>query len=142
MWASCWSDLARLTLARQPAGNFDLLQLDAFSADTVPTHLLTVEAFRLYLRVLKPDGIILVHITNEDLSLQAPEIARRPVKDIGAVALTQVIRAARRRVRHRDITLPGDAGGGDALALANASQAIARWQQARARAVRSVNDDY
>jgi spermidine synthase len=43
----------------------DLLILDAFSGDTIPSHLLTKEAFELYLRYIdKTDGIIAIHITN------------------------------------------------------------------------------
>lgn len=50
--------------------NFDVLALDAFSSDAIPIHLLTVEAFELYLRHLKPDGIIAVHISNRYLDLR------------------------------------------------------------------------
>jgi hypothetical protein len=50
--------------------NFDVLALDAFSSDAIPVHLLTVEAFELYLKHLKPDGIIAVHISNRYLDLR------------------------------------------------------------------------
>jgi len=60
---------ARLSLEREPAQNFDVLALDAFSSDAIPVHLLTVEAFRTYLRHLKPDGILAVHISNRYLDL-------------------------------------------------------------------------
>jgi SAM-dependent methyltransferase len=65
---------ARLTLAQQPAGKFDLLAIDAFSSDSIPLHLLTKEAFAVYRRVLKPDGILLVHISNRYFDLN-PVIA-------------------------------------------------------------------
>src|SRR5256886_7472792 len=45
---------ARLSLEREPPENFDVLALDAFSSDAIPVHLLTVEAFKTYLRHLKP----------------------------------------------------------------------------------------
>jgi hypothetical protein len=61
---------ARLTLARSPASSFDILVLDAFSSDAIPVHLLTLEAFRGYLRVLAPHGVIAVHISNEHLDLE------------------------------------------------------------------------
>src|SRR5262249_43819042 len=48
---------------------FDVLCLDAFSGDAVPTHLLTTEAFATYKRHLKPDGIIVCNITNTYLDL-------------------------------------------------------------------------
>ena len=61
---------ARLSLEREPAQNFDLLALDAFSSDAIPVHLLTKEAFELYGRHLKPDGIIAAHISNHYLDLE------------------------------------------------------------------------
>lgn len=61
---------ARLSLEREEAPqNFDVLALDAFSSDAIPVHLLTVEAFRTYLRHLKPGGILAVHISNRYLDL-------------------------------------------------------------------------
>lgn len=60
---------ARLTLERQPPQNLDLLAVDAFSSDAIPVHLLTLEAFELYFRHLKPDGILAVHISNRHLFL-------------------------------------------------------------------------
>ena len=72
---------ARLTLEHEPPQNFDVLLLDAFSGDSVPVHLLTREAFELYLRHLKPDGVIAVHITNHYLNL-AP-VVERVAKEFG-----------------------------------------------------------
>ncbi|MCC6858810.1 MAG: fused MFS/spermidine synthase [Bryobacterales bacterium] len=60
---------ARLSLEREPPRGFDVLALDAFSGDSVPVHLLTRQAFRLYFRHLKPDGVLAVHITNRYLDL-------------------------------------------------------------------------
>jgi hypothetical protein len=66
---------ARLALEREPSQKFDVLLLDAFSGDSVPVHLLTAEAFKIYDRHMKPDGIIAVHITNSYLVL-APVIEK------------------------------------------------------------------
>jgi hypothetical protein len=55
---------ARLTLAKVPDRSYELLILDAFSSDYVPTHLLTREALELYLRKLEPNGLLLCHISN------------------------------------------------------------------------------
>jgi len=44
--------------------------MDAFSSDSVPTHLLTKEALQLYFNKLKPDGILAFHITNRHLLLK------------------------------------------------------------------------
>lgn len=60
----------RLSMENEPAQNFDFLIMDAFSSDAVPVHLLTREAFEIYLRHLKPDGAILVNISNRYLNLQ------------------------------------------------------------------------
>lgn len=60
---------ARLALEREESQQFDLLLLDAFSGDSVPVHLLTREAFEIYRRHMKPDGIIAVHVTNSYLRL-------------------------------------------------------------------------
>lgn len=57
-------------LGRGEPQQFDLLALDAFSSDAIPIHLLTKEAFDLYLRHLEKDGIIAVHISNRYLDLQ------------------------------------------------------------------------
>jgi len=65
---------ARLSLERELADgqrqNFDVLVLDAFSSDSIPVHLVTKDAFALYLEHLAPDGIIAAHITNLHLDLQ------------------------------------------------------------------------
>jgi SAM-dependent methyltransferase len=66
---------ARLSLEREQPQNFDVLHMDAFSSDSVPVHLLTREAFLLYFRHLKPDGYLVIHISNRYLDLQ-PVVAR------------------------------------------------------------------
>jgi SAM-dependent methyltransferase len=60
---------ARSSLEHEARQRFDLLVLDAFSGDAIPTHLLTVEAMRIYLRHLAPSGILAVHISNLYLDL-------------------------------------------------------------------------
>ena len=61
---------ARLQLAGEAPQQFDVLVVDAFSGDSVPVHLLTRQAFALYFRHLKPDGVLAVHITNRYLDLR------------------------------------------------------------------------
>ncbi|MEY3807496.1 MAG: hypothetical protein RI893_472 [Pseudomonadota bacterium] len=61
---------ARLSLEKEPDQHFDLLVMDAFSSDSVPTHLLTKEALTLYFNKLKPNGILAFHMTNRHLSLK------------------------------------------------------------------------
>jgi hypothetical protein len=68
---------ARLALERELAADqpqhFDVLALDAFTGDAPPVHLLTDEAFAIYLQHLNPDGVIVVNITNRYINL-APVI--------------------------------------------------------------------
>jgi SAM-dependent methyltransferase len=71
---------ARLSLAREPAGRLDLLAVDAFSSDAIPIHLLTREALQVYRRALKPDGLLLVHISNRYLDLE-PVLAAAAKRD-------------------------------------------------------------
>ena len=61
---------ARLSLERQPGQAFDVLAVDAFSGDSIPVHLLTLQAFELYFRQLQPGGVLAVHITNRYLNLK------------------------------------------------------------------------
>lgn len=58
---------ARLTLADVADGSLDLIVVDAFSSDAIPTHLLTEEAFALYARKLQPNGAALLHISNRNM---------------------------------------------------------------------------
>lgn len=60
---------ARLSLEKEPPQKFDVLLVDAFSGDSIPVHLLTREAFALYLRHLKPGGILAIHLSNRYLAL-------------------------------------------------------------------------
>lgn len=57
-------------LARGDAQNFDVLVLDTFSSDSIPVHLVTKEAFALYLEHLAADGVIAAHISNRHLDLR------------------------------------------------------------------------
>jgi len=65
---------ARLSLERElemgQNQQFDLLVMDAFTGDSIPVHLITREAFVLYLQHLAPDGVLALDITNIHLDLQ------------------------------------------------------------------------
>ncbi|MDP3740806.1 MAG: fused MFS/spermidine synthase, partial [bacterium] len=64
---------ARISLELERASgnlqNFDVLVIDAFSDDSIPVHLLTAEAFALYLEHLSEAGVIAIHISNIYLDL-------------------------------------------------------------------------
>jgi spermidine synthase len=61
---------ARLTVAKEEAGSFDFLLIDAFASDAIPVHLLTKEAVALYLDKLSPKGILALHVSNRHMDLQ------------------------------------------------------------------------
>jgi spermidine synthase len=61
---------ARLALEFEEPQEFDVLVLDAFSGDAVPVHLLTKEAMAVYLKHLKPDGLLAFHISNLHFDLR------------------------------------------------------------------------
>jgi spermidine synthase len=60
----------RFALEREAPQAFDVLAVDAFSSDAIPTHLLTREAFGVYLRHLAQGGVLAVHVTNRYLDLK------------------------------------------------------------------------
>lgn len=66
---------ARLSLEREAPQGFDLLVVDAFSSDAIPVHLLTREALELYLKHLRPGGVVAFHTSNRYVDLP-PVIAR------------------------------------------------------------------
>jgi SAM-dependent methyltransferase len=76
---------ARLTLEREAPQGFDVLAVDAFSSDAIPVHLITREALAVYLKHVKPDGIVAFHVSNRFLDL-IPVVARL-AKEHGAHAV-------------------------------------------------------
>lgn len=60
----------RLTIAEHPEGSLDLVLVDAFSSDAIPVHLLTLEAVEIYLSRLAPDGLLVIHVSNQYLDLE------------------------------------------------------------------------
>ncbi len=61
---------ARLSMEREPPQGYDILVIDAFSSDSIPVHLITVQALDAYLRQMKPQGVIAFHVTNRYLDLR------------------------------------------------------------------------
>ena len=74
--SSCAPDLpivlgdARLTLAKEPDGSYDLIIVDAYSSDAIPVHLATREAMAIYKAKLAPHGVVTMHISNRHLELR------------------------------------------------------------------------
>ena len=59
----------RLSLEREPPRGYDVLGIDAFSGDSIPMHLVTREAMAIYVKHLKPDGVIVFQATNRFIDL-------------------------------------------------------------------------
>ena len=130
---------ARLTMAREPAGTYDLLIIDAFTSDAVPTHLLTVEAIRGYLRLLKPDGVVVLHLSNRNLEITLPSEAA--AQALGVPSLHQVYIE---RAESADMAEAST----EALAIGKSQAALApfdadpRWRRLQPTTVRPWTDDY
>jgi spermidine synthase len=65
----------RLGLRAQPSASYDLIVIDAFSSDAIPTHLITREAVAMYEARLKPRGVIAFHVSSRFFDLP-PVLAR------------------------------------------------------------------
>ena len=78
---------ARLSLWNNPSGSLSVLVLDAFSSDAIPTHLLTLEAIKLYKEKMARDGIMAFHVSNRYLDLK-PVLAAAG-RELGLVGLYQ-----------------------------------------------------
>ena len=89
---------ARVSLQSVPDQSYDLLILDAYSSDAVPVHLMTLEAFKLYHAKVKPDGLLLFHISNRHFKL-APVI-KRNCDELGLSCLRSFDEPARYSTRY------------------------------------------
>jgi hypothetical protein len=75
----------RLSLEREPPQNYDVLAIDAFSGDSIPMHLITREAMAVYVRHLKPDGVIVFQATNRFVDIGP--VVERLAAEIGFSAV-------------------------------------------------------
>lgn len=82
---------ARLKLKEISDQSYDVLLVDVFSGDNIPMHLLTLEAIQLYLQKVKPDGFLVIHISNRFMKLE-PEIGRIS-QSIGIPAFQRISKA-------------------------------------------------
>jgi spermidine synthase len=75
----------RLSLEREPPRRYDVLGIDAFSGDSIPMHLVTREAMALYVKHIKPDGVIVFQATNRYIDLLP--VVKRLAAEFGLQAL-------------------------------------------------------
>jgi hypothetical protein len=129
---------ARLSLEReleQGSNEYDLILLDAFSGDAVPAHLLTQQAFEMYVQHLRPGGAICADVSNAVLDLPPVlwQLADRLDLDATTITSTKgehyytatwmILTPQRNYLRDADI-------------------AHARWKYEGTRKVRAWTDDY
>jgi spermidine synthase len=75
----------RLSLEREPPRGYDVLGIDAFSGDSIPMHLVTREAMAIYVKHLKPDGVIVFQATNRFIDLLP--VVKRLAEEFGFEAV-------------------------------------------------------
>jgi spermidine synthase len=75
----------RLSLEREPPRGYDVLGIDAFSGDSIPMHLVTREAMALYVKHIKPDGVIVFQATNRFVDLLP--VVKRLAAELGMEAV-------------------------------------------------------
>ncbi len=127
----------RLAIQAQPDHEFDVIVLDAFNSDSIPAHLVSREAVRMYMTKLKPNGILLFHVSNRYLDVE--KLATAVVEDEGLPAF----------VRHDDDETPAGKASSDYVATARTPGALdhipnrENWEQvARPTDIKSWTDDY
>src|SRR5207302_2687854 len=77
----------RLAIEKVPDGEFDVLMLDAFDSDSIPAHLVSREAVQIYLKKLKPNGLILFHVSNRYMDVES--LASAVLLDAGLQGLVR-----------------------------------------------------
>lgn len=132
---------ARLSLEREASRGdfqkFDVIVLDAFNSDAIPLHLLTREAFLLYLKHLRgPDSVIAAHISNRSL-------------DLGPVLAALARASGMYAVRVRRPWLPGISNASDWVLLSRSQEPFTAREVTQAasplsadREIRLWTDDY
>lgn len=132
---------ARLRIAREPDGGFDVIVVDAFTSDAIPAHLLTREAIALYLRKASARGIVVLHLSNRNLALVSE--AARVARDLHAPTLYYI--SDRIRQEHADFYggLPASV-----MIIARSPEILAHlplhsdWRVINAPPGRGWSDDY
>lgn len=130
---------ARLKMEPEPRDKYDIILVDAFSSDAVPAHLLTKQAMQMYLTKIKPDGVIIMHLSNRHLDLMGPVAATS--KAAGGLALEQRYQPPFDALPYTDaaehVIIVGRTGEG----LKNFA-ADPRWAPAQENGARVWTDDY
>lgn len=130
----------RLNLAAQPANTYNLLLIDAFSSDSIPVHLMTVEAIELYLSRISDDGLLVMHISNRHLDLS--RIVARIADRLGVPAYYQFYAPSSEAAKN------SAEAASQVVVLARTEYALnkikddARWHLLESDGKRAWRDDY
>jgi SAM-dependent methyltransferase len=84
---------ARVSLGSVPDATFDGFVVDAFNSGSIPVHLITVEALIEYRRVLRPEGLLLLHVSNKAMDLHPVVYAAAEVLGLECLEQTNAGRA-------------------------------------------------
>ena len=125
-------------LARGEPQNFDILVLDTFSSDSIPVHLITKEAFALYLKHLTPNGVIAAHISNRHLDLQPVVWKLAQEYSLDMVRISRSARSDDDGFPSEWVLLTRDPALLELPAIASRSQAYAEYHSS----IRLWTDDY
>jgi hypothetical protein len=131
----------RLGLRAMPEFSYDLIVVDAFSSDAIPTHLITREAVKMFTSRLKPRGVIAFHVSSRFFNL-GPVLARiaddqglvcyiRADKDVPPERAAEAMRPSTWVVLARD---EKDIG--------QIASAAPRWVRLSGAGIRLWTDDY
>ena len=133
-------DDGRLSLGSESDGKFDLLLIDAFSSDSVPAHLLTVEAVDLYLSRVSETGLLVMHISNRHMDLS--QIVARVADHLDAPVLYQFY------IPPEGLDGEFAESASQVVVLANTAEALStlrndpRWAALQSDGKRPWTDDY
>jgi hypothetical protein len=106
---------------------YDVLVIDAFSSDSVPVHLLTHEAFSVYLARLAPGGVLALNVSNRHLSVERAAMGAARAHGLSALMLDTPADIARGYARVRFVL------------AARKGVVLARFEGAPARTVEVPN---
>jgi spermidine synthase len=130
---------ARLKLAAMRGKTYDVLLLDAFSSDSVPVHLVTREAMKIYFDRVGQDGVLIYNVSNRHIDLR-PVLARTAVT-FGATAITRRHFPTAEQIKH-------GATASEVVVVSLNPEAVERlrktgeWQDLSSDGGRPWTDDY
>jgi hypothetical protein len=132
---------ARLTFVKE-ARRFDVLVVDVFSSDAIPTHLMTVEAIKGYLEKMTPGGLVVLHVSNRHMTLEPVVAAAGHALGLHAVA-TRAKDQHWPKEQQDDYKLPADVVALTAdPALAAALGARPAWRKVAPSGEKPWTDDF